>query len=140
MNHVGITYSDSTPIDSEAFIGVLIRSGLSERRPVEHSETIAGMLRHADLLVTAWSGGELIGVARSVTDYTYCCYVSDLAVDEQYQHRGVGRALLSRTRDALGPNCTVILLAAPAANEYYPRIGFSAHTRAWVLPADRRLV
>jgi predicted N-acetyltransferase YhbS len=91
------------------------------------------MLHHADLLVTAWQGHLLIGVARSVTDFHYCCYLSDLAVDRSVQHAGIGRVLIRKTREQLGPNCALILLAAPAAAGYYPRLGFTQHDSAWVL-------
>ena len=95
-----------------------------------------GMLRHADLLVTAWSGERLVGVARSVTDFDYCCYLSDLAVDRALQGQGVGRELIRRTRERLGPRCMLILLSAPAATKYYPRLGFTRHDSAWILKAD----
>lgn len=97
------------------------------------------MLEHANLLCTAWDGKKLIGVARSVTDFEYCCYVSDLAVDVAYQKKGVGRELIRLTRSRLGSHATIILLAAPDAEKYYPRIGFEAHKSAWVLPAAKTL-
>src|SRR3990172_1193912 len=109
----------------------------AERRPVDDRDCLAGMLRHADLLVTAWERDLLVGVARSVTDFNYCCYLSDLAVDQAYQQTGIGRELIRRTREQLGSGCMVILLSAPAATGYYPRIGFRLHGSAWVLrPAD----
>jgi predicted N-acetyltransferase YhbS len=97
------------------------------------------MLRHANLLCTAWDADKLVGVARSVTDFAFCCYLSDLAVDEAYQKRGIGRKLIELTRSRLGPKATVILLAAPKAEAYYPRIGFAPHRSAWVLSADTEL-
>lgn len=112
---------------------VLRRSGLAERRPVEDSECLAGMVKGADLTVTAWEDGALIGVARSVTDFVYCCYLSELAVDRAFQGRGIGRALISHTQARLGPRCSIILLAAPAAVEYYSHIGMEEHPSAWIL-------
>ncbi len=94
------------------------------------------MLRHAGLLCTAWDGERLIGVARSVTDFEYCCYLSDLAVDVAYQKTGVGSGLIKLTQSKLGPKAKIVLLAAPAAQDYYPRIGFQKHESAWVLPAN----
>ncbi|MFP3854337.1 MAG: GNAT family N-acetyltransferase [Anaerolineales bacterium] len=121
----------------EQFVDILERSGLAERRPVQDRACIAKMLDHADLLITAWQDDLLIGVARSVTDFGYCCYLSDLAVDQSYQRQGVGLELLRRTRHQLDPSCTVILLAAPAATQYYPRVGFKRHENAWILsPGD----
>ena len=132
-----IRYAVGEGISVDQFIDVLRRSTLAERRPVDDRDCLAGMLRHADLLVTAWEQDLLVGVARSVTDFNYCCYLSDLAVDQAYQQTGIGRELIRRTREQLGSGCTVILLSAPAATGYYPRIGFRPHDSAWVLhPAD----
>ena len=128
-----VTFETRLRLQPEDFIDVLRRSGLAERRPVANPEIIQGMLEHADLLVTAWADELLVGVARSVTDFHYCCYLSDLAVDRAYQRSGIGRELIRRTREQLGPGCILILLSAPAAVGYYPRLGFSAHNSAWVL-------
>jgi predicted N-acetyltransferase YhbS len=126
-------------ITPDEFIDVLERSTLAERRPVEDRKCIEGMLRHANLLVTAWEDGRLVGVARSITDFDYCCYLSDLAVDGAVQSQGVGREMIRHTREQLGPRCTIILLSAPAATEYYPRVGFTRHDSAWILKADDSL-
>ncbi|PTY04950.1 GNAT family N-acetyltransferase [Opitutaceae bacterium EW11] len=134
-----LDYSSSRPITPEQFIDVLRRSTLSERRPVDDRRCIEAMLKHANLLCTAWDGELLVGAARSVTDFEYCCYLSDLAVDAAYQKRGVGRALIEATRSRLGPKAKIILLAAPKAEGYYPKVGFDAHRSAWILPADRKL-
>ena len=97
------------------------------------------MLKHASLLCTAWDGPILVGVARSVSDFEYCCYLSDLAVDEKYQRRGIGRELIRLTQSQLGPKAKLILLAAPKAESYYPGIGFDRHGSAWILPARQSL-
>lgn len=121
------------------FRDVLIHSTLGERRPVDDEPRLQAMLDHADLLITAWRDEQLVGVARSVTDFQYCCYLSDLAVDRAMQRRGVGRGLIEHTRSQLGPRCNLILLSAPAAVDYYPALGFERHPSAWVLAADRPL-
>lgn len=97
------------------------------------------MLEHGNLLCTAWDGEQLVGVARSVTDFEFCCYLSDLAVDEQYQKQGIGKELIRLTRSRLGSKARIILLSAPKAEGYYPRIGFEAHRSAWILGADQAL-
>jgi len=133
-----IHYSTTTPLSPTLFIDLLRRSTLAERRPVDDAEAIAGMLANADLTATAWDGQLLVGVARSVTDFTYCCYLSDLAVDVAYQRQGIGIELIAHTQAHLGPRCNLILLAAPAAADYYGHIGFVHHPRCWILPRDKR--
>jgi GNAT superfamily N-acetyltransferase len=130
-----VTYSHSREITCEQFIDVLNRSTLGERRPVANRERIASMLRHSNLLCTGWDGDLLVGVARSVTDFSYCCYLSDLAVDVAYQKRGVGTGLIQATQARLDPQCMIVLLAAPKAEDFYPKIGMTQHRSAWMLLA-----
>ena len=136
---MSILYEHQRVIGDDEFIDLLKRSTLAERRPVDDPVCIRAMIEHADLLCTAWDDEKLIGVARSVTDFNYCCYVSDLAVDEAYQKQGVGRALIRLTQSRLGPRAKIILLAAPKAEGFYPRIGFERHRSAWVLAATSKL-
>lgn len=132
-------YDCERAITAAQFIDVLQRSTLGERRPIDDAACIEAMLRHGNLLCTAWDGDTLVGVARSVTDFSFCCYLSDLAVDVAYQHQGIGTELIRRTQDKLGPHTKLILLAAPAAVNYYPKIGFTQHHSAWVLGRHDRL-
>jgi GNAT superfamily N-acetyltransferase len=136
---VKIRYETSRPIRPEEFVDLLKRSTLAERRPVQDRKCIAAMLEHANFLCTAWDGDKLVGVARSLTDFEYCCYLSDLAVDEAYQKRGIGTELIRLTQSKLGHNAKLILLAAPKAEGYYPKIGFEAHRSAWILAASKRV-
>ena len=122
----------------EAFIDVLRRLTLGERRPIDDPETIRGMLAHADVIVTARADGRLIGISRAITDFSYCTYLSDLAVDEAYQRRGIGRELIRRTHDAAGRQTHLILLAAPKARGYYPHIGMISHDSCWMIPGVRK--
>ncbi len=126
-----ITYQTDKAISPTQFIALLKKTSLGERRPLDDSACIEGMLKNADLLVTAWDGEQLVGIARSVTDFSYCCYLSDLAVDEAYQKQGIGRRLIRETEKALAQTCKIILLAAPQAVDYYPHIGFTRHPSAW---------
>jgi predicted N-acetyltransferase YhbS len=136
---VDIQFLTNKKITADEFIDVLNRSTLGERRPVDDLECIKGMLEHADLTLTAWDGEKLVGVARSVTDFHYACYLSDLAVDLKYQKQGIGKKLIDLTQKQLGPKCKLILISAPAANEYYPRIGFEHQPRTWALPRDNAI-
>lgn len=130
----GIRYSSTDRIDARQFVDVLRRSGLAERRPVDEPTVIEGMLREADILVTAWDGEVLVAVSRAISDFSYCTYLSDLAVDAAHQKRGIGKELIRLTHEAAGPTSSLILLAAPAAADYYPGIGMTAHNSCWTLP------
>jgi GNAT superfamily N-acetyltransferase len=134
-----IQYCTDRKVSETEFVNLLRRSTLAERRPIDDRQCIQAMLHHANLLCTAWDGYTLVGVARSVTDFEYCCYLSDLAVDVAYQKSGIGKKLIELTRSKLGRRANLILLAAPKAEGYYPKIGFDAHRSAWILPAEKQL-
>ena len=133
-----ITYRIGNDLDLAAVIELYRASTLGERRPVEDRERMGKMLANANLVITAWDGDLLVGIARSVTDFSYATYLSDLAVRASHQRKGIGRELIQRTQ-AQGGQATVILLSAPKAVEYYPRIGMKPHPSAWTLAADAKL-
>ena len=126
-----LTYRTNHPVSRAQFIALLQKTSLGARRPLAEAERIDAMLQNADLLISAWDDGRLVGIARAVADYAYCCYLSDLAVDEAWQRRGIGQELLATLKQALHPQCKIILLAAPQAVDYYPHIGFTQHPSAW---------
>src|SRR5947209_5228129 len=128
-----VEYRSDRPLSADEFIDILKRSTLGDRRPIGDRACIEGMVAHASLMVTAWDDGTLIGVARSVTDFWYACYLSDLAVDVSYQRTGIGRALVQHTLSRLGPRCKIRLIAAPAAADYYAKIGFVQNLKCWEL-------
>jgi len=127
-----IIYKVETCLDPSEFIDVLNRSTLSERRPIDDFERIKKMCENANLIVTARLNGKLIGVARSITDFSYCTYLSDLAVDTEYQRKGIGKSLIEETKKQ-APQATLILLSAPAAIDYYPKIGMKKHNHCFIL-------
>ena len=129
-----IAYQLEPHLSSADFVDILERSTLAERRPVHQPETIRGMLAHADIIITARADGVLVGIARAITDYSYCTYLSELAVDRAYQRRGIGRELIRRTHEAAGPGTSLMLLAAPDARTYYPHIGMKPHESCWRIP------
>jgi predicted N-acetyltransferase YhbS len=132
-----IAYRVGNDFDLDAFIDVLRDSTLGERRPVDDRARMRQMLERGNLVVTAWDGEQLIGVARSLSDFCYATYLSDLAVRLAYQGRGVGRELIRRTQ-AEGGRATIFLFAAPKAADYYPRVGFAAGS-GWILRSDEPL-
>ena len=133
-----ITYRLGNDLDLDAVIELYRASTLGERRPVDDRERMQLMLANANLVVSAWDGELLVGIARSLSDFSYATYLSDLAVRASYQQRGIGRELIRRTRER-GGQATIILLSAPKAVGYYPRLGFTHHSQAWWLKAGEML-
>jgi len=134
-----ITYAIEPSVSLNEFLTVLNESGLADRRPTDDLECLQGMLDHSSLIVTARMGDRLVGIARSVTDFHYCCYLSDLAVSADVQKQGVGLALQQYTQAQLGPHCTLILISAPAALEYYPKIGYASCDRCFTAEPETPL-
>lgn len=129
-----VLFAQEPSLSVEEFRDVLIRSTLAERRPIDQPQTLAAMLRNADLILAARQGDVLVGVARAITDYSFCTYLSDLAVDAAFQRQGIGKELIARTHAAAGLQTRLILLAAPSARTYYPHVGMVAHDSCWMLP------
>tara|TARA_R110002072_G_scaffold271474_2_gene431469 strand:- start:9155 stop:9625 length:471 start_codon:yes stop_codon:yes gene_type:complete len=128
-----VDYKINALINTDQFIELLKNSTLGERRPIQDRKCMDGMISNSNLIVSAWDSGQLIGIARSITDFHYACYLSDLAVSENYQKSGIGKQLQIITQKQLGPECKLILIAAPAANKYYQHIGFTNNPRCWIL-------
>lgn len=126
-----IVYAQDRRITPEQLADVFTRSGI--QRPVDDLARIEKMLQHGNLLVTAWDGDSLVGVARVLTDFAFCCYLSDLAVDRAYQQQGIGQALIEQVRSAIGRDSMLLLLAAPDAMAYYPKVGFEAVANGWII-------
>ncbi|HEY6437205.1 MAG TPA: GNAT family N-acetyltransferase [Ignavibacteriaceae bacterium] len=127
-----IIYKVESSLDPSEFIDVLKRSTLGDRRPVDDFNRIKTMCKNANLIITARLDGKLIGIARSVTDFVYCTYLSDLAVDLEFQKKGIGKRLIEETKKQT-PQATLILLSAPAAVEYYPKIGMKRHEHCFII-------
>ena len=131
-----ISYRAGNDLDLDAVIDLYRTSTLGLRRPVDDRSRMQQMLRNANLVITAWDRDLLVGISRSLTDFSYATYLSDLAVRESHQRRGIGKELIRRTQQASAP-ASIVLLAAPAAELYYPHIGFTHHPQAWILRIPR---
>jgi predicted N-acetyltransferase YhbS len=129
---MNLIYKVEQNLDPSEFVDVLNRSSLGERRPVDDFSRIKIMCENANLIVTARLDGKLIGIARSITDFAYCTYLSDLAVDKDYQKKGIGKRLIEETKKQ-APHAKLILLSAPAAIDYYPKIGMKKHDQCFIL-------
>lgn len=128
-------YKTNASLAPERLAELFRSSGI--RRPVDDLPRLARMIENADLVITAWDGEELVGVARALTDFVFCCYLSDLAVAAPYQRAGIGRELCRRVREAVGDESCVLLLAAPSAKDYYGKIGFSPVDNGWIVKRSR---
>jgi predicted N-acetyltransferase YhbS len=133
-----IDYRTGNDLDLDEVIDLYRASTLGERRPVDDRSRMEPMLRNANLVVSAWDGSLLVGISRSLTDFTYATYLADLAVRKSHQRQGIGKELMRRTQQACAP-ATIILLAAPAAEQYYPHVGFTHHPQAWRLLAEQEI-
>ena len=106
-------------------------------RPVDDLERMGRMIAHANLIVCAREGEKLVGIARALTDFSHCCYLADLAVDREYQRRGIGKTLIQWVQEAIGEEAMLLLLSAPKAMPYYPHVGFKAVENGWIVPRTR---
>jgi predicted N-acetyltransferase YhbS len=131
-----IEYRLGNQLDLDQVIELYRDSTLGERRPVDDREVMEGMLRNANLVVTAWEGDLMVGISRSLSDFAYVTYLSDLAVRLSHQRLGIGKELIRITRRESGPKAYIVLLAAPKAVDYYPHIGFTRHDSAWLLRGE----
>lgn len=125
-----ITYRINDPLPTKDVVDVLVGSGIN--RPVSEPGRIAQMFQNADVVVSAWHGGRLVGVSRALTDWCYCCYLSDLAVHRDYQKKGIGREMITITRKEIGNGCMLLLLAAPSAMDYYPLLKMEKLSNAFM--------
>ena len=127
-----IIYKSNEDITAEQLSQVFRTSGI--KRPVDDLSRLQKMLDNGDILITAWDGDQLVGIARSITDYSYCCYLSDLAVNKNYQSLGIGKELVRQTQLHISEEVALILLSSPIAMEFYPHIGFKKVENGFIIP------
>jgi len=126
-----ITYKTNAKLEAHELSDLFKSSGI--KRPVEDLNRVKNMIDNSNLLVTAWDGEKLVGVARALSDLSYCCYLSDLAVDKEYQNQGIGQELVNEILKLIGDESNLVLLSAPEAMEYYPKIGFEKAGNAYII-------
>jgi N-acetylglutamate synthase-like GNAT family acetyltransferase len=131
-NNLEIIYKIDYKPEIELIIDLFKNSGIN--RPIDDKERIKKMFDNANLIISAWDKNLLIGIARSLTDFCYCCYLSDLAIRYEYQRKGIGKKLIDLTKEKIGNQTALILLSAPNAMDYYPKIGFKKAENAFIIP------
>ena len=132
---MSLEYKVNSLITAEEVADVFRASGL--KRPVDQLERLQRMIDNADITITCWDDNKLIGIARAITDYSYCCYLSDLAVDKAYQNRGIGKQLIKELQKQLNEETSLLLLSAPNAMDYYPKVGFNKAENAFIIQRKR---
>ncbi|MCQ4088421.1 GNAT family N-acetyltransferase [Saccharibacillus sp. JS10] len=130
-----ITYSEDKRLNATDVAKVFEKSGI--KRPHEDIDRVQRMIDNSDIMISAWDGNKMIGIARALTDYSYSCYLSDLAVDRDYQNQGIGKQLVNRLQDLLGDETSLVLISSPAAIEFYPLIGFEKTDKAYIIPRKK---
>lgn len=129
---MNIVYKKTNQISAQELSQVFERSGI--KRPYQDLDRLQRMIEHADIIISAWVDDQMIGVARAITDYSYCCYLSDLAVDRDYHKQGIGKSMIQLLQHQIGEECSLVLLSAPTATEFYEQIGFNRADKAFLIP------
>lgn len=134
-----IEYRTVKGLETDDFIDLLVRSTLGDRRPIHDCARISRMIAGANLVIGAYNGlsGQLVGIARALSDFSYCCYLSDLAVDRAHQGQGIGRKLVELTREAAGPEAMCLLVSAPSSTPFYEAIDMPRTDLAFLFPRER---
>lgn len=133
---MAIEYRTDAVLEVDQVIDLYKSSTLGARRPVDKPEVFHGMIANANIVITAWDKDKLVGIARALSDLVYVTYLADLVVHENYQQQGIGKQLIDLTQAQAAPDCMLVLLSAPQANDYYPKLGFTHNPRAWMLKSN----
>jgi ribosomal protein S18 acetylase RimI-like enzyme len=134
-----IRYQTGNDLELDQVVDLYRASTLGARRPIDDRERFAAMLKNANLVITAWEGDLLVGISRAITDFSFFTYLADLVVRDSHQRRGIGKELMRLTQKYSGPKTSILLLAAPAAETYYPHVGFEHASQAWLLKPGERI-
>lgn len=130
-----IEYQHNLPLEPKDIVRVFDSSGIT--RPTHDLARIARMFAGANLVISAWSDGVMVGICRALTDHSYCCYISDLAVAEDFQKLGIGKRLIQEVRDTVGDEVSIIIVSNPNAVSYYPKVGFSKTETGYIIKRQR---
>lgn len=133
---MSIEYRSDAILDVQQVIDLYNSTTLGARRPVDKPDVFREMIDKSTIVITAWDDEKLVGLARALSDLVYVTYLADLVVHENYQQQGIGKKLIDLTQAQAAPECMLVLLAAPLANDYYPKLGFTHNPRAWMLKSN----
>ncbi len=126
-----VSYKVNTKVEAHQLADLFTRSGLN--RPTDDLNRVKKMIDNSNLMVTAWEGDKLVGAARALSDFGFCTYISDLAIDKEYQNQGLGHELVNEIMKQAGEESNFILLSPPETMEYYPKLGFEKCGNAFII-------
>lgn len=130
-----ISYKVNARLEAHQLAELFVRSGIN--RPIDDLNRIKKMIDNSNLMVTAWEGDKLVGAARAMTDFSFCTYLSDLAIDKDYQGHGIGHELVDEVIKQAGEESNLLLLSPPETIEYYPKLGFEKAGNAFYIPRKK---
>ncbi|WP_343038065.1 GNAT family N-acetyltransferase [Arthrobacter wenxiniae] len=89
-------------------------------------QALAAALRGSSTVVSARAGGQLVGLARVISDGATICYLQDILVHPGFQRLGVGRELAVRALDPYGKVRQKVLLTddEPGQKPFYESLGY----------------
>jgi ribosomal protein S18 acetylase RimI-like enzyme len=127
-----VIYAQEQDLPAADYISVVGATIMRDRRPIGNPERVDRMLRGSNMIVAARENGSIVGVLRAISDGDWVCYVSDLAVRDDHQHKGIGKGLLDACKAILGPGIVLVLVAYPEAEAFYRRLGMGESTAFYV--------
>ena len=126
-----IKYLKNVDLNLEDIILVFEKSSIN--RPIGNKKRIKSMFDNSNLVISAWDEDKLVGLCRALTDFSYCCYLSDLAIDIDYQRQGIGRTMIDLVKKEISDEVALILLSAPSAMSFYPKVGFGKIENGFII-------
>jgi len=118
-----IIYKLNHPIAPKDAVDIYRRAGLQRPQDIR---IIKNILQHSNVIVTAWAVATLVGLLRAMTDFSFDCYLNDLAVDSVYQRQGIGRGMVEQLAKLLDDKVLIMLISSPDAIGFYESIGFTS--------------
>lgn len=132
---MNISYTFDIVPEPDQIIELYNDAGLP--RPTHNEDRIGKMYENSNLIISAWDGDVLVGVARSITDWCWSCYLADLAIRQSHQKEGIGKKLIELTKEKIGEETMLLLLSVPTAMDYYPKVGFAKQESSFIINREK---
>ena len=122
---MSVTYAEEPGLGVDDYVSVLAETTMRTKRPLANRKRIGDMLAGANLIVTARQDGEILGLARCISDGAWICYCAELAVKESAQGLGIGSGIIGKLNELLGPKIGLALFSEPEALGFYEKAGLT---------------